>query len=51
MWRFQVASQVIAQNIPSFIEYPPMQEGAGFSTGDLKEKVEAAISAAKGNND
>jgi arylsulfatase A-like enzyme len=51
MWRFQVASQIIAQNIPSFIEYPPMQAGAGFSTGDLKEKVEAAISAAKGNND
>jgi len=45
MWRFQVASQIIAQNIPSFVEYPPMQAGAGFSTGDLKEKVEALISA------
>lgn len=43
--------QVIAKNIPSFIEFPPMQEGAGFSTGDLKEKVEAAIAAAKGNGD
>jgi arylsulfatase len=45
MWRLQVASQVIAQNIPSFVEYPPMQAGAGFSTGDLKEKVEALIAA------
>lgn len=45
MWRFQVASQIIAQNIPSFVEYPPMQAGAGFSTGDLKEKVEALIAA------
>jgi hypothetical protein len=51
MWRFQVVQQVIAKNIPSFIEFPPMQEGAGFSTGDLKEKVEAAIAAAKGNGD
>jgi arylsulfatase len=45
MWRFQVASQIIAENIPSFVEYPPMQAGAGFSTGDLKEKVEALIAA------
>ena len=45
MWRFQVASQIIAQNIPSFVEFPPMQAGAGFSTGDLKEKVEALIAA------
>ena len=45
MWRFQVASQIIAQNIPSFVEYPPMQASAGFSTGDLKEKLEALIPA------
>jgi arylsulfatase A-like enzyme len=51
MWRFQLVSKVIAENIPSFIEYPPMQAGAGFSTGDLKEKVEAAIAASKANGD
>jgi arylsulfatase A-like enzyme len=51
MWRFQLVAQVIAENVPSFIEYPPMQAGAGFSTGDLKEKVEAAIAAAKANGD
>jgi hypothetical protein len=38
MWRFQVASQVVAENIPSFVEYPPMQAGAGFNIGDLKER-------------
>jgi arylsulfatase A-like enzyme len=51
MWRFQVASQVIAANIPSFVEFPPMQAGAGFSTGDLKEKVEALIAASKASGD
>jgi arylsulfatase A-like enzyme len=51
MWRFQVASQIIAENIPSFVEFPPMQAGAGFSTGDLKEKVEAAIAAAHASGD
>jgi arylsulfatase A-like enzyme len=51
MWRFQVVQKIIAQNIPSFVEFPPMQAGAGFSTGDLKEKVEAAIAAAKANGD
>jgi arylsulfatase A-like enzyme len=51
MWRFQVVSQVIGENIPSFVEYPPMQEGAGFSTGDLKEKVQSAIAAAHSSGD
>jgi arylsulfatase len=46
MWRYQISAQVIAQHIPSFVEYPPMQEGASFSVGDLKEKVEMAIKAA-----
>jgi arylsulfatase A-like enzyme len=51
MWRFQISAQVIAKNIPSFVEYPPMQEGAGFSVGDLKEKVEMAMKAAHGQGD
>jgi hypothetical protein len=51
MWRFQVASQVIVANISSIVEFPPMQVGAGFSTGDLKEKVEAVIAASKANGD
>jgi hypothetical protein len=42
---------VIAKNIPSFVEYPPMQAGASFSVGDLKEKVEMAIKAAHAQGD
>jgi arylsulfatase A-like enzyme len=51
MWRFQVPGQVIAQYLPSFVEYPPMQAGAGFSIGDLRAKVEQAIAASKAQGD
>src|SRR5471032_1117750 len=47
MWRFQIPAQVIAKNLPSFIEYPPMQAGASFNVGNLKEKVEEAIKASQ----
>jgi arylsulfatase len=50
MWRYQISAQVIAKHIPSFVEYPPMQEGASFSVGDLKEKVEMAIKASQAHN-
>jgi arylsulfatase len=49
MWRFQVPAKVIAEYIPSFVEFPPMQAGASFNVGDLKEKVEEAAKAAHGN--
>jgi arylsulfatase len=51
MWRFQIPAQVIAKYIPSFIEFPPMQAGASFNVGDLKEKVEAAAAAAKASGE
>jgi len=51
MWRFQILAQVIAKYIPSFIEFPPMQAGASFNVGDLKEKVEAAAAAAKASGE
>jgi hypothetical protein len=35
----------------TFIEFPPMQAGASFNVGDLKEKVEAAAAAAKATGD
>jgi len=50
MWRFQISAQVIAKHLPSFVEYPPMQEGASFSVGDLKAKVEEAMKAAQGSH-
>ena len=51
MWRFQIPAQVIAKYLPTFIEFPPMQAGASFNVGDLKEKVEAAAAAAKATGD
>jgi arylsulfatase A-like enzyme len=47
MWRFQIPAQVIAQYVPSLIEYPPMQGGASFNVGDLKAKIDQAIEASK----
>jgi len=51
MWRFQIPGQVIAQYVPSLVEYPPMQAGASFSIGDLRAKVEQAIAASKAQGD
>ena len=51
MWRFQIPGKIIAQYVPTLIEYPPMQAGASFNIGDLKEKVEQAIAASKANGD
>jgi hypothetical protein len=47
MWRFQIPAQIIAKYVPSLIEYPPMQAGASFNLGDLKQKIEQAIAASK----
>lgn len=47
MWRFQIPGQIIAKYVPTLIEYPPMQGGASFNLGDLKEKIDAAIKASQ----
>ncbi|HEX4448562.1 MAG TPA: sulfatase-like hydrolase/transferase [Polyangiaceae bacterium] len=44
-------AKIIADYLPSFVEFPPMQTGASFSVGDLKEKVEQAQKAAQANQD
>lgn len=51
MWRFQIPGKIIAEYVPTLIEYPPMQAGASFNLGDLKAKVEQAIAASKANSD
>jgi hypothetical protein len=51
MWRFQVPAKVIAEYVPSLVEYPPMQAGASFNLGDLKQKVEQAIAASRANGE
>ncbi len=44
--------QALAKEIPSFLEYPPMQAGASFNLDALKaelgKKMEEAQAAAKG---
>ena len=47
--------QVIAKEIQSFLEYPPMQKGASFNLDALKaemgKKMEEAQKAAHGASD
>jgi hypothetical protein len=38
MWRFQIPAQIIAKYVPTLVEYPPMQAGASFNIGGLKER-------------
>jgi len=54
-WRFVFVQQALAKEIPTFLEYPPMQAGASFNLDALKaemaKKMEAAQKAAKGGGD
>jgi arylsulfatase A-like enzyme len=47
----EIPAKVIAEYVPSLVEYPPMRGGASFNIGGLKEKVDQAIAAAKGNQE
>jgi arylsulfatase len=51
-WRFVFVQQLMAQEIQTFLDYPPMQRGASFNLDALKaemsRKMEAAAAAAKG---
>jgi hypothetical protein len=49
IWPFHIPAKVIAEHVPSLVEYPAMQAGASFNIGGLKESVEQATAAAKGN--
>ena len=46
-WRFTFVQQVIGKYAPTFIEYPPMQEGASFNLSALKAELEKKMEAAK----
>jgi arylsulfatase A-like enzyme len=54
-WRFVFVQQMLAKEIPTFIEYPPMQSGASFNLDALKaemsKKMEQAQVATKGTGD
>ena len=51
-WRFVFVQQLIAKEIQTFIEYPPMQRGASFNLdavkAELAKKMAAAEAASKG---
>ncbi|HEY1870647.1 MAG TPA: arylsulfatase [Chitinophagaceae bacterium] len=50
-WRFVLVQQMIAKEIPTFLEFPPMQKGASFNLEALKAEMaarEAQIRAAQG---
>jgi arylsulfatase A-like enzyme len=51
-WRFVFVQQALAKEIPTFIDYPPMQAGASFNLDALKaemsKKMAEAQRAAKG---
>ncbi len=46
-WRFIFAQQVVGQYAQTFIEYPPMQEGASFNMSALKAELEKKMEEAK----
>ena len=51
-WRFVFVQQMVAKEIQTFLEYPPMQRGASFNLDALKaemgKKMDEAAAAAKG---
>ena len=51
-WRFVLVQDVLAKEVPTFLEYPPMQSGASFNLDALKvelgKKMAEAAAAAKG---
>ena len=40
-WRFVLVQQQIAKEIPTFLEFPPMQKGASFNLEALKAEMAA----------
>jgi len=54
-WRFVFVQQMLGKEIPTFLQYPPMQAGASFNLDALKaemqKKMEEAQKAAKGGGD
>jgi arylsulfatase A-like enzyme len=46
-WRFVLVQQVIAKEIPTFLEFPPMQKGASFNLEALKAEMAAKMAQAQ----
>jgi arylsulfatase A-like enzyme len=48
-WRFVLVQEVVAKLAESAIAFPPMQEGASFNLGEIKEKIQKAMAAHAGS--
>jgi arylsulfatase len=44
-WRFVFVNQEVAKYAQTFIDYPPMQEGASFNLEALKNELQKKIAA------
>lgn len=42
-WRFVFVQQEVEKSAQSFIDFPPMQKGASFNMGAVKEQIEKSI--------
>ena len=54
-WRFVFVQEMVAKELRTFLDFPPMQRGASFNLDAVKaemaKKMEAAAKAAKGPSD
>jgi arylsulfatase A-like enzyme len=46
-WRFVFVQEVIANQLKTFLDYPPMQRGASFNLDAVKAEMQAKMAAAK----
>jgi arylsulfatase len=46
-WRFVFVQQVVGKELQTFVEFPPMQRGAGFNLDAVKAELEKRIAQAE----
>ncbi len=49
-WRFVFVQQALAKEIPTFLEYPPMQAGASFNLDALKAEMGKKMAGGAGGS-
>ena len=51
-WRFVLVQQVVAKELQTFLDYPPMQRGASFNLeavkAEMQKRMQEAEAASKG---
>jgi len=48
-WRFVLVQEVVGKLAETAIEFPPMQAGASFNLGEIKERIQKAMAAHAGS--